>query len=102
MFFRDFGGNDYRLRPLTVCCVFYSPRALTSGYGCTVHVEVDVGARGVEVDVVYLSFITSVQYKGCLVPYKDKVQIQVGNWTTMYSTRLDNLDREVLSPSPCE
>ena len=32
------------------------PGALTFGYGCTVHVEVDVGAGGVEVDVMYISF----------------------------------------------
>ena len=31
--------------------MFYSPGALTFGYGCTVHVRVDVGAGDVEVDV---------------------------------------------------
>ena len=51
-----------------------SPGALTFGYGCTVHVGVDVGAGDVEVDVIYISFIMSVQYVGYLVPYKDKVQ----------------------------
>ena len=57
------------------CCVFYRPRALTFGYGCTVHFEVDVGAGDAEVDVIYISFIMSVQYIGYLVPYKDKVQL---------------------------
>ena len=36
--------------------------ALTFGYGCTVHVGVDVGAGDVEVDLIYISFIMSVQY----------------------------------------
>ena len=40
----------------------------------------------------------SVQYIRYLVPYKDKVQLD--NWTTVYSTRYDNLDRVVLIPSP--
>ena len=56
--------------------MFYSPRALTFGYGCTVHVGVDVGAGDVEIDVIYITFIMSVQYIGYLVPYKDKVQRQ--------------------------
>ena len=38
--------------------------ALTFGYGCTVYVGVDVGAGDAEVDVIYLSFIVSVQYIG--------------------------------------
>ena len=62
------------------CCVFRSPRALTFGYECPVHVGVGVRAGDAEVDVVYISFIMSVQYIGYLVPYKDKVQ--PGNWTT--------------------
>ena len=62
--------------------MFCSPGALTFGYGCTVHVGVDVGARDIEVDVIYISFIMSVQYIGYLVPYKDKVQRQLDNWTT--------------------
>ena len=67
--------------------MFYCPGALTFGYGCTVHVGVDVGAGDIEVDVIYISFITSVQYIGYLVPYKDKVQIQrisgqLDNWIT--------------------
>ena len=62
--------------------MFYSPRALTFGYGCTVHVEVDVGAGDVEVDVIHIPFIMSVQYIRYLVPYKDKVQRQVDKWTT--------------------
>ena len=57
--------------------MFYSPGALTFGYGCTVHVGVDVGAGDVEADVIYISFIMSVQYIGYLVPYNDKVQTQV-------------------------
>ena len=43
------------------CCVFYSPGALTFGYGCTVHVGVDVGAGDVEVDGIYITFIMSIQ-----------------------------------------
>ena len=48
--------------------------ALRFGYGYAVHVEVDVGAEDVEVDVNYIIFIMSAQYIGYLVPYKDKVQ----------------------------
>ena len=59
-----------------------SPEALTFGYRCTAHVGVDVGAGDVEVDVIYITFITSVQYIRYLVPYKDKVQRQVEKWTT--------------------
>ena len=55
------------------CFVFCSPGALTFGYGCTVHVGVDVGAGDIEVDVIYISFIMSVQYIEYLVPYKYKV-----------------------------
>ena len=44
--------------------MFRSPGALTFWYGCTVHVGVDVGAGGVEVDVIYIKFIMSVQYIG--------------------------------------
>ena len=54
-----------------------SPRALTFGYGFIVYAGVDVGAEDVEVDVIYISFIMSVQYIGYLVPYKDKVRKQV-------------------------
>ena len=32
--------------------MFRSPGALTFGYGCTVHVGVDVGAGDAEVDVI--------------------------------------------------
>ena len=53
--------------------VFGSSGALTFGYGCTVYVGVDVGAGYVGVDVIYVSFIVSVQNIGYLVPYK---------WTT--------------------
>ena len=38
--------------------------ALTFGYGCTVYVGVDVEAGDAEVDVIYISFIVSVQYIG--------------------------------------
>ena len=55
--------------------MFRSPGALTFGYGCTIHVEVDVGARDAEVEVIYIAFIMSVQYIGHLVPYKGKVQV---------------------------
>ena len=55
------------------CFVFCSPGALTFRYGCTVHVGVDVGAGDIEVDVIYMSFIMSVQYIEYLVPYKYKV-----------------------------
>ena len=51
-----------------------SLRALTFGYECTVYVGVDIGAGDVEVDVMYITFILSIQYTGCLVLYKDKVQ----------------------------
>ena len=40
---------------------------------------VDVGAGDVEVDVIYVPVIMSVQYIGYLVPYKDKVQRQLDN-----------------------
>ena len=53
--------------------------ALTFGYGCTVHVGVDVGAGDVEVGVIYVTFIMSVQYIRYLVPYKDRVQGQLDN-----------------------
>ena len=55
--------------------MFRSPGALTFGYRCTVHVGVDVGAGDAEVDVIYISFIMSVQHIGYLVPYKDKGQL---------------------------
>ena len=51
-----------------------SSEALRFGYGCAVHVRVDVGAGDVEIDVIYITFIMSAQYIGYLVPYKDKVQ----------------------------
>ena len=34
----------------------------------------DVGAGGVEVDVIYVAIIMSAEYTGYLVPYKGKVQ----------------------------
>ena len=60
--------------------MFRSPGALTFGYRCTVHVEVDVGAGDAEVHGIYITFIMSVQYIGYLVPYKDRVQVD--NQTT--------------------
>ena len=60
--------------------MFRSPGALTFGYGCAVHVGVDVGAGDIEVDVIYITFIMSAQYTGYLVLYKDKVQSD--NWAT--------------------
>ena len=53
--------------------MFCSSGALIFEYGCTVHVEVDVRAGDIELNVIYISFIMSVQYIGYLVPYKDKV-----------------------------
>ena len=38
------------------------------------HVRVDVGDGDSEVDVIYISFIVSVQYTGYLIPYRNKVQ----------------------------
>ena len=82
--------------------------ALTFGYGCTVYVGVDVGAGDAEVDVIYIVHI-SVQHIEYLVPYNDNVQRQVDNQTTRQQlnhcvqyTKYNNLDREVLSPSPSE
>ena len=57
--------------------VLRSPRALTFGYGCAVHVGVDVGAGDAEADVVCTTFIMSAQYTGYLVLYKARY-----NWTT--------------------
>ena len=59
--------------------VLRSPRALTFGYGCAVHVGVDVllGAGDAEVDVIYITFIMSAQYTGYLVLYKVRY-----NWAT--------------------
>ena len=54
-----------------------SPRALTLGYGCAVHVGVDVGAGDAELDAIYITFIMSAQYTGYLVLYKVRY-----NWTT--------------------
>ena len=60
--------------------MFRSPGALTFGYGCTVHVGVEVGASDAEVDVIYITFIMSAQYTRYLVLYKDKVKVD--NWAT--------------------
>ena len=61
-----------RIPSLGVLC---SPGALTFGYECNVYVGVEVGAEDAKVDVIYISFIMSVQYIGYLVSYKDKVQV---------------------------
>ena len=53
--------------------MFRKPGALTFGYGCTVHIGVDVGAGDKKVDVICITFIMSVQYIGYLVPYKGQV-----------------------------
>ena len=45
----------------------------TFGYGCT-SCWGDVGAGDAEVDVIYISFIVSVQHMGYLIPYRDKIQ----------------------------
>ena len=39
------------------------------------HVGVDVEAGDAEVDVIYISFIVSVQFIGYLIPYRDEVQL---------------------------
>ena len=57
--------------------VFRSPRALTFGYGCAVHVGVNVEAGDAEKDVIYITFVMSAQYTGYLVLYKVRY-----NWTT--------------------
>ena len=56
--------------PLLVSYLFRSPRALTFGYRCAIHVGVDVEAADSEADVFYLTFIMSAQYRGYLVLYK--------------------------------
>ena len=38
------------------------------------HVGANVGPGDTEADVIYISFIVSVQYIGYLIPYRDKVQ----------------------------
>ena len=44
-----------------------------SGMG-VIQVGLDVGAVDAEVDVIYISFIVSIQYIGYLIPYRDNVQ----------------------------
>ena len=46
--------------------MFYSPGALTFGYGCTVLVGVDVGAGDVDVDIICITFIMSFEFIGRL------------------------------------
>ena len=55
--------------------MFRCPGALTFGFGCVVHVGVDMGAGDAEVDVIYITSIMSAQYIGYLVLYKGKVQV---------------------------
>ena len=38
--------------------------ALTLGYRCTVYVGIDIKAGDAEADIIYISFIVSVQYIG--------------------------------------
>ena len=64
--------------------MFRSPEALTFVFGCTVHVGVDVEAGDIEVHVIYISFIMSVQYIGYLVSDKGKTGQKMNN---VYSTR---------------
>ena len=40
---------------------FCSPGALKFGFGCAVHVGVDVRAGDAEADVIYIAFIMSAQ-----------------------------------------
>ena len=78
------------------------------GHRCAVRAGADVGAGDVEVDVIYITFTMSAQYTGYLVPYKDKVQpdkctagqLKLGVLVALL--RQNNVDREVLNPSPCE
>ena len=69
--FRSFGFVVSIPTAHTTCCV--ASGSLRFGYGCAGGVGVDVGGGGVEVDVIYITFIMSAQYIGYLVPYKDKV-----------------------------
>ena len=46
---------------------------IRSGMG-VLHVGVGVGAGDAEADVIYISFIVSVQYIEYLVPHREKVQ----------------------------
>ena len=64
--------------------MFRSPGALTFGYGCAVHVRVDVGAGDIEANVIYIKFILSAQYTGYLVMYEDKVE--TGKWAMCTDT----------------
>ena len=41
---------------------------------CVFILGFDVGAGGVEVDVIYIAIIMSAEYTGYFVPYKGKVQ----------------------------
>ena len=70
--------------------MFRSLGAVTFGYGCIVHVGVDVGAGDAEVDVIYIKLIMSVRYIGYLAPYKDKVQ-EDNRTTEVSCTVLDRI-----------
>ena len=50
------------------------PRKTLTGIMCVFILGFDVGAGGVEVDVIYIAIIMSAEYTEYLVPYKSKVQ----------------------------
>ena len=85
-----------RIPSLSVLSMVQSFRRAGMG---VLHVGVDVGAEDAEVDVIYISFIVSVQYKGYLWTTEEQLDT---NRTTVYSASYDNVDREVVSPSPWE
>ena len=60
--------------------VFGWSGALTFGYGCTIHVGVDVGAGDVVVDVVYVSFTRASYASGTW--YRTKTTYK-NKWTTV-------------------
>ena len=76
-----------------------SPRALTFGYGCAVHVGVDVGAGDAEVDVIYITFIMSTQYTRYMVLYKVRYNWTIGQLTLC--VQVLGSDRGVLNPFTC-
>ena len=64
-----FGVVEFLTRVYAYCIHKVGPLlrwagALTFGYRCTVYDGVDVEAGDAEVDVIYVSFIVSVQYIG--------------------------------------
>ena len=80
--------------------VLRSPRALTFGYGCAVHVGVSAGAGDAEVDVIYITFIMSAQYTGYLVLYKVRYNRATGQLTLC--VWILSSERGVLNPFLCE